>query len=96
MSYSTSVISIPKFVGPNKSIKAISHVRSLEILGSTFPIKNTGGTNAADYQLHWEGNDAGFKLFTTLALNPWIPEIQPLLSASITVESHELKKQPAI
>jgi len=36
----------------------------MEILGSTLSIKNTGGTNAVDYQLHWEEeNDAGFKLF---------------------------------
>ena len=55
--------SIPKFTGPNKSLKAISHVKALESLGATFLIKNFGGATAADFQLHWEGNDAGFMLF---------------------------------
>ena len=65
MPYAASVkSSIPKLTGPNKSIKAIPHVRALVSLGSTFPIKNTGGgAIAPDLQLHWENNDAGFKLF---------------------------------
>ena len=63
MSNATSIKSIPKFTGPNKSIKAIPHARAQESLGSTFPIKNTGGATATDLQLHWEDNDAGLKLF---------------------------------
>ena len=67
MSYAASIKSIPKFVGPNKSLKAISHVKVLERLGSTFPIKNVGGANATDFQLHCEDNDAGFMLFQPLS-----------------------------
>ena len=63
MSYTATVKSIPKFTGPNKSLKAISHVKALESLGTTLPIKNFGGATATDFQLHWEDNDAGFMLF---------------------------------
>ena len=58
-----SIKSIPKFTGPNKSLKAISHVKALESLGATLPIKNFGGATATDFQLHWEDNDARFMLF---------------------------------
>jgi len=46
MPYSAFVKSIPKFTGPNESIKAIPHARALESLGSNFPIKNFGGATA--------------------------------------------------
>ena len=63
MLYTASIKSIPKFTGPNKSLKTISHVKVLESLGATMQIKNFGGATATDFQLHWEDNDAGFMLF---------------------------------
>jgi len=63
MSYIASIKSIPKFSGPNKSLKAISHVKALESVGATLPIKNFGGATAVDFMLHWEDNDAGFMLY---------------------------------
>ena len=58
-----SVSSIPKFVGPGKSLKVNSHIRLLEALGANFPVKHAGGATLHDFKPQYEGNDAGFKRF---------------------------------